>query len=542
MSDERNDKQPDVQDEDLHETDEAAASVDSAAPSDDAPKAPASEEVLAAEDTTPDGTGDELEKETDPSAAADEPEDYGTMPRFLTREEYENFGDDPEPLPEGFEVIDGGQDVFSPLPADAPAPVSAPAAQTTPASNELDAAEDDEEDGPSTGEALSHAASEAASNLSSIITQGMGAVRQMSSAKRAHAEAREELEELEERIEQARAELSYRQQVVEHFPRILAEQTTRKNSAEASMKASQALQGTLQKHLDKLKKQLDDMKAADTATEKRLKVEVESTEKKEEAARDAANRMRRRLTDAQRALEKAQETRESSIASAQHAVEAAQTRLNALREEHAEIQRNPSANSAVYSVRGTQLEADIAAATEELQRATEDLPRVTEDAEATLAAAQNAVREAEKPIAEAKAAFPAIADAAGNARDALDAARKEAQARQKELKGTIAEQERDLKEQQRICEEAAQEAAEADRIIAQITDVRDHPEVTERIANALAADSAEHAELSQQVAVLADAEAKVRESTRGSRLRFIGIVAAIVVVVVLIAIIWFFVL
>ena len=42
--------------------------------------------------------------------------------------------------------------------------------------------------------------------------------------------------------------------------------------------------------------------------------------------------------------------------------------------------------------------------------------------------------------------------------------------------------------------------------------------------------------------MLADAEAKVRESTRGSRLRFIGIVAAIVVVVVLIAIIWFFVL
>ena len=171
MSDERNDKQPDVQDEDLHETDEAAASADSAARRMTLPRPRLQKKSSPAEDTTPDGTGDELEKETDPSAAADEPEDYGTMPRFLTREEYENFGDDPEPLPEGFEVIDGGQDVFSPLPADAPAPVSAPAAQTTPASNELDAAEDDEEDGPSTGEALSHAASEAASNLSSIITR-----------------------------------------------------------------------------------------------------------------------------------------------------------------------------------------------------------------------------------------------------------------------------------------------------------------------------------------------------------------------------------
>ena len=74
------------------------------------------------------------------------------------------------------------------------------------------------------------------------------------------------------------------------------------------MKAAQALQGTLQKHLDKLKKQLDDMKAADTATEKAPKGRGRVDRKKEEAARDAANRMRRRLTDAQRALEKAQET------------------------------------------------------------------------------------------------------------------------------------------------------------------------------------------------------------------------------------------
>ena len=34
--------------------------------------------------------------------------DTENIPRFLTRDQYEQVGDDPDPLPSGFEVIDGG--------------------------------------------------------------------------------------------------------------------------------------------------------------------------------------------------------------------------------------------------------------------------------------------------------------------------------------------------------------------------------------------------------------------------------------------------
>ena len=487
------------------------------------------------EDCADEADGDEPEA---PHAAADdaEPEYYGSMPRFLTREEYENFGDDPEPLPEGFEVIEGGAGNTGSMPPVSAAPSPAPA--------------EPEQHGPSKGEhfaraaseaasAASVAAKEAASTVNAFIRQGVGAVREMSDAKRAHAEAREQLEELKHRITDQTAELEHRRDVTERYPEIIQEQTTRKSSAAASIKAAQALQKTIQDNIDMLKKQLDDMRASDEATEKRLKSALEAAENREESVRDAANRLKRRLSDAQRAVEKAQEAKATNIETAQHAVEAANARLNTLREEYAELQRNPSANSAAYSVRDNQLSAEIADATEELRRAKENLPRVTADAEATLLAAKSALAEAERPVAEAKDSFRGIADETGNARDALEASRKEAADRQKALKSKISEQERAYRDQQRAQEEAQAEIADADDTITRAAEIHDNPDVTDRIAASLAADTAEHDELMQQVQALAETEANVRERTRDSRVKFIGAIAAVIVVIVIIAAIWF---
>lgn len=582
MSDERTTKQPGVWDEDIQTSEEAqegasvddgdeAAETDAAVdeepeaeeplylaedeeddaegddPEDSAPDAgePADDEAPAEdeddlpadldEDGADEADGDEPEA---PHAAADdaEPEYYGSIPRFLTREEYENFGDDPEPLPEGFEVIEGGAGNTGSMPPVSAAPSPAPA--------------EPEQHGPSKGEhfaraaseaasAASVAAKEAASTVNAFIRQGVGAVREMSDAKRAHAEAREQLEELKHRITDQTAELEHRRDVTERYPEIIQEQTTRKSSAAASIKAAQALQKTIQDNIDMLKKQLDDMRASDGATEKRLKSALEAAENREESARDAANRLKRRLSDAQRAVEKAQEAKATNIETAQHAVEAANARLNTLREEYAELQRNPSANSAAYSVRDNQLSAEIADATEELRRAKENLPRVTADAEATLLAAKSALAEAERPVAEAKDSFRGIADETGNARDALEASRKEAADRQKALKSKISEQERAYRDQQRAQEEAQAEIADADDTITKAAEIHDNPDVTDRIAASLAADTAEHDELMQQVQALAETEANVRERTRDSRVKFIGAIAAVIVVIVIIAAIWF---
>lgn len=586
MSDERTTKQPGVWDEDIQASEEAqeAASVDDGDeaaetdvavdeepeaeeplylaedededdaideeddaegddPEDSAPSIdePADDETPAededdqpAADLDEDGADEADGDEPETTHAADdaEPGYYGSMPRFLTREEYENFGDDPEPLPEGFEVIEGGAGNTGSMP-----PVSAAPAEP-------------EQHGPSKGEhfaraaseaasAASVAAKEAASTVNAFIRQGVGAVREMSDAKRAHAEAREQLEELKHRITDQTAELEHRRDVTERYPEIIQEQTTRKSSAAASIKAAQALQKTIQDNIDMLKKQLDDMRASDEATEKRLKSALEAAENREESARDAANRLKRRLSDAQRAVEKAQEAKATNIETAQHAVEAANARLNTLREEYAELQRNPSANSAAYSVRDNQLSAEIADATEELRRAKENLPRVTADAEATLLAAKSALAEAERPVAEAKDSFRGIADETGNARDALEASRKEAADRQKALKSKISEQERAYRDQQRAQEEAQAEIADADDTITKAAEIHDNPDVTDRIAASLAADTAEHDELMQQVQALAETEASVRERTRDSRVKFIGAIAAVIVVIVIIAAIWF---
>lgn len=465
--------------------------------------------------------------EDEPVAAfAEDDEAHGTMPGFLTRNEYEQVGDDPAPLPEGFEVIDGGANA-EPVASTEVQPPLSPLAERQHATQEPARADELK----AAGKRIAHATAEAAGNVGAFITQGVGAVREMSAAKRAHSEAREMLDELDRRIKEQTEELLHRQDVTGRFEEIVAEATTRKNSAASAIKASQALQKTIQERIDGMKAQLSEMKEQDAETEKQLKAALETAESKEESAREAANRMKRRLADSQRALEKAKETTLERVEEAKRAVETAEERLEKLRGEYAEIQRNPSANSAAYSVRDTELAADISDAAEALRRAKDELPRVTADAQATLAASQAAVHEAEKPVADARESFRAISDATADARDALDAARKNAAARQKNLKAKISEQEKDLKEEQRSQAEAEQEVAAADQQIAAATDIHDHPEITERIAAACAADRAEREDVLDQVNALAEAEANVRERTRGSRMRLVAVIAAIIVVI-----------
>lgn len=536
MSDEQNIKDPKIVDESDVVEPEAQAPV----PTD---IGPASDEagMASADEVEPDGLQGEVEPDATAEKALDEPgvsdstpqgaedaaatEAFGTIPSFLTHDGSGDFGDDPDPLPEGFEVIDGGA-------SPSPEPIEIADDRDVPETQRLD-------DIKAAGENFSHAAAEAASNVSAFLTQGARAVREMSAAKRAHAEARGQLDELDRRIADQARELEQRIDITCRFDQIVAEQNARKSSAQASVKAARALQKTIQEQIDALKAQLEKMKEADAATEKQLKSALEAAEGREEDAREAATRLKRRLADAQKALEKAEASSKERIEAAEHAVADAESKLASLREEYAEIQRNPSANSAAYSVRDTELAVEISDVTEQLRRAKDELPRVTADAQATLAAAQTAVHETEKPIADAKESFRSITDATAEARDALDAARKDAAARQKELKGKISEQEKDLKEQQRVEAEAAKDAEDADRTIAEATDIHDHPEITERIAAACEADRAEREEQAQQVQSLAEVEANVRERTRSSRLKFIAAIVGVSVVILLIVILWF---
>ena len=273
--------------------------------------------------------------------------DTEKIPRFLTRDQYEQVGDDPDPLPSGFEVIDGG--------------ISATGGAQTPTAPDEDSAPKEAlpakpEDGAAQAVAKAGAAiADAAASVGSMLSQGMDAVREVSAARRAHSEARDHLDELSQVIEENEDELTHRRDVEANYAQIVAEQTARQTSCLESVRAAVVAQQAIAKTIDDLKQSLSAMKDADKATEKRLKSALDAAESQEASAREGANRLVRRVTDAQRGLESAKADRETNLAAARKAVESAQARLNALREEFAEIQRNPSANSAAYSVRGTEL-------------------------------------------------------------------------------------------------------------------------------------------------------------------------------------------
>ena len=458
----------------------------------------------------------------------------GSMPGFLTREEYEQVGDDPEPLPKDFQVIDGGAGEKAGLANEPTALTGASDATADAGANpsvdvSAPVAEDPGEPSPS-------GAAAAANAVGAFITEGVTSVREVNAARRAHAEARGTLEQLDRSLEKQTAELEHRRDITERFGEIVAEQTARFERATTAKADAEAKLAELEQRGAELKTKLDAMKESDAATEKRLKSALDAAEAKEESARESGSRLQRRLDDARRNLEKAQSEREDGMAAAQRAIESAKSHISTLNAELAEVQKNPSANSAEYSVRSGELQGQISDAADELRLAQEELPRVTAETQAAIADAQAAVTEAEKPIDAAKKAYAAVSAEADRARDAYDAAKKDADARQKELRRQVSDAEKAAKEQRRAAEDAQAEAESAQVALDEANDIHAHPEATEALAHAVAADQAERGKLAAEVEHLAATERDVRERTRGSRVKFIGIIT-VVVALVLIAII-----
>lgn len=451
-------------------------------------------------------------KKTAPGADTLEeaPAEAPLTPTFLTRKEYEKIGDDPEPLPKGFEVIDG-TGVFPRV---------------------------EEEHGAAASSEAPEEPEGAVAAVRSFFSQGAHAVRQVSAAKKAHDTAKEELAELEAGIAERTSELEHRRDITARFDEIIAAETERKSSSEAGAEAAEEAARTLGTEIEGLKGELQQMRDADTQTERRLKAAVEAAEAKEASARESGARLQRRLDDARRNLERAEAERVTGIKAAEAAIKTAEERLQTLRGEFAEIQRNPSANSAAYSVRLSELEQEISDAREGLRTAEAELPRVSAEVDQTLATARALVVEAEKPIDAAKQAFHAVTEEADAARDELDRAKLDAQGRQRDLREHIASQEKAQREKTQEAEDARAVAAEAEAAIAEATDIHEHPEVIEELAARIAADEGLREQKAAEVESLAATEREVRESTRGSRAKFIGSIAGFAAIIVLIVVLW----
>lgn len=449
-----------------------------------------------------------------------------TMPSFLQLEHPTIGADAVDPHAAGFSVIEGGTgNIAAPQTADA---------------NAAKAAHPTTSHAPATSRDLGSAVSNTANAVGTFIAQGASAMREMNAAKKALADARAHLAELEQRIADQAEELETRQDIAGRYDQIIADQRQAIATAQKTAAAAEIDRDAHAAKATELKGQLEQMKAEDDATELRLKAALDAAEAREASSRETGNRLVRRLEDSKRIRDKVKAERDTGVAAARQTADATRAQLETLRREYAELQRNPSANPANYTVRTSELSMQISDAADALRKAEEDIPRVTANLEHSLAAAEQAVEQAQAPIADAKRAHQAVTAEADAARDELQSAKTAAATRQRELREKIATQDKARREQEQAIANARADAAHAQSIIEQATEVHDHPEITESLAGSLARDKAEHTETEREVAQLEAAEDDVRKRTRDSRIKFTGAIVCIIAAILVIIAIWLF--
>lgn len=449
-----------------------------------------------------------------------------TLPSFLQLEHPTIGADAVDPHAAGFSVIEGGTGNI--------------AAPQTPDAGTANAAHPTALHTPAASRDLGGAVSNTASAVGAFIAQGASAMREMNAAKKALADARAHLAELEQRIADQGEELETRQDIAGRYDQIVAKQRQTIETAQKAAEAAEIGRDTHAAKATELKAQLEQMKEEDDATERRLKAALDAVEAREASSRETGNRLVRRLEDSKRIRDKVQAERDAGVAAVQQTVDATRAQLETLRHEYAELQRNPSANPANYTVRTSELSMQISDTADALRKAEEDVPHITADLEHSLAAAEHAVEQAQAPIADAKRAHQAVTAEADAARDELQTAKAAAATRQRELREKIAVEDKARREQEQAIANAQADVAHAQSIIEQATEVHDHPEITESLAGSLARDKAEHAETEREVAQLEAAEDDVRERTRDSRIKFTGAIVCIVAVILVIILVWLF--
>lgn len=449
-----------------------------------------------------------------------------TLPSFLQLEHPTIGADAVDPHAAGFSVVEGGTgSIATPQTPDAgTANAAHPTALHTPAASRD----------------LGGAVSNTASAVGAFIAQGASAMREMNAAKKALADARAHLAELEQRIADQGEELKTRQDIAGRYDQIVAEQRQTIDTAQKAAAAAEIGRDTHAAKATELKAQLEQIKEEDDAAERRLKAALDAVEAREASSRETGNRLVRRLEDSKRIRDKVQAERDAGVAAAQQTVDATRAQLETLRREYAELQRNPSANPANYTVRTSELSMQISDTADALRKAEEDVPHITADLEHSLAAAEHAVEQAQAPIADARRAHQAVTAEADAARDELQTAKAAAATRQRELREKIAVEDKARREQEQAIANAQADVAHAQSIIEQATEVHDHPEITESLAGSLARDKAEHAETEREVAQLEAAEDDVRERTRDSRIKFTGAIVCIIAVILVIVLIGLF--
>lgn len=394
-----------------------------------------------------------------------------------------------------------------------------------------------EDSAEETGEALakpSDSPTALANSASAQLMEGLEAVRNVRALARQHADARSQLENLRRELDDAMTILEHRVEIERNYDQIVSDQTAQIQAAQGSMDEAKERQATLAAERQQLSQRLTALKAENEEALRPYKNLMETTKGRADDAAVALADVRRSVKAAENAANEATRKRDSRVSAANRAVDNAQERLRRVQTELDKLQGDPDAPITALPKMRDELVAErvhLDDAREEVEKVTAETQQAVEEAQSrlfslrqTLEASERVAEETKREAAERREEYDSLYKQARAAEEELNAAIKERTATIAELNNTIEEIDDQLDELQIVLDEA--------------NDIHDSPEITAHLRDRITAGQAELERQDREVKNLAQSERTLRESTRGKRIAFFAVVAAVVLVTILL--IWFF--
>ncbi len=398
--------------------------------------------------------------------------------------------------------------------------------------NARDALEGDAAVGAAITRAGSTAAG-AAKDAGRSIAGGFSAMRQVRQASKMRANARAEVREIEEGLEENRALLAHREDVAQHYDEIVAAQTSAINAAQDEIDLAT---DDLEKQAAKRKRLTDELRRMKERHEQELRpyrnLMDSSRGRSDDAAKALAN-ARRSVKSAEALVNEKTKNRAKRIQDAHRAVDNAKERVRAVEEERNALQADGATDEAAIA----KVESELATEQRSLQMATSDVERVTQEAQAAVDQAQKDLwsKQREQSVAE-KAAEKAKEEATTH-KNEYDGRFKEAQSEERAHEDAIKSCEARMKDLNKTKAAAEARKSEAQAVLDEATEIHAHPETTEGLRQRIANEERDLADARADLDELTATERELRRATRGARTTFM--VVAIVIAAIVIVVLWF---
>ena len=364
------------------------------------------------------------------------------------------------------------------------------------------------------------------------VMDGYSAMREVHRAAKEHGAARTHLQEIQDEIDDAQAELDHRVEVEQNYDTIIAEQTQALDEAIAARNDVEAEIDTLSGEHDDLANQLEEMKETHERELKPYHDLMESSRQKADDASKALSEARRALKAAEGQVSDATSRREARAASANRSIDNAKARLVELQSRQAELKADPASEQAALD----EVAAAIESENEHLTGAQEEASAIAQEMQRTMDNAQAHLWTQKQSVEGAERAHEAAAAEARERKEEYDKKRLDAQTEEATLDNAVVERELKIREANKSLDAAKVQIDKIQAVIDDANQIHATPEATESLRHFIQDNKAALAVQQRQVAELAKNEQNLREQTRQQRYIFMGIIAVAALIVILILI------